>query len=139
MNNREFSKLLNRIKQKLVTNKNIVIANRHSNKGTKLIIDFAVNLEKKNNEEEESAKNALYKGDESRTPKGYAHSSLVEEKVTNQEPPKCSLSSACSEVPALKEHNIIIDNNKIDINKNKKRKECSKKYKKSKIFLMKYP
>lgn len=131
MNNREFSKLLNRIKQKLVTNKNIVIANRHSNKGTKLIIDFAVNLEKKNNEEDESAKSALYKGDESRTPKGYAHSSLVEEKVTNQEPQKCSLSSACSEVSALKGHNIIIDNNKIEINKNKKRKECSKKYKKS--------
>lgn len=131
MNNREFSKLLNRIKQKLVTNKNIVIANRHSNKGTKLIIDFAVNLEKKNNEEEESTKSALYKGDESRTPKGYAHSSLGEEKVTNQEPQKCSLSSACSEVSALKEHNIIIDNNKTEINKNKKRKECSKKYKKS--------
>lgn len=132
MNNREFSKLLNRIKQKLVTNKNIVITNRHSNKGTKLIIDFAVNLEKKSNEEEENAKSALYKGDESRTPKGYAHSSLVEEKVTNQEPQKCSLSSACSEVAALKEHNIIIDNNKIEINKKKKRKDFFKEYKEKK-------
>lgn len=131
LNNREFSKLLNKTKQNLVTNKNIVIANRHSNKGTKLVIDFAVNLEKKISEEDESAKSALYKGDESRTPKGYAHSSLVGEKVTNQEPQKCLLKSACSEVPALKEHNIIIDNNKIEINKNKKRKECSKKYKKS--------
>ena len=132
MNNREFSKLMNRIKQNLVTNKNIVIANRHSNKGTKLIMDFAVNLEKKNNEESESVKSALYKGDESRTPKGYAHSSLVEEKVTNQEPQKCSLRSACSEVPALKEHNIIIDNNKTEINKNKKRKESFKEYKERK-------
>ena len=131
LNNREFSKLLNKTKQNLVTNKNIVIANRHSNKGTKLVIDFAVNLEKKINEEEKSAKNALYKGDESTTPKGYAHSSLVGEKVTNQEPQKCLLRSACSEVPALKEHNIIIDNNKIEIKQNKKRKECSKKYKKS--------
>lgn len=51
--------------------------------------------------------------------------------MTNQEPQKCSLRSARSEVPALKEHNIIIDNNKTEINKNKKRKECSKNYKKS--------
>lgn len=131
MNNREFSKLLNRIKQKLVTNKNIVIANRHSNKGTKLIINFAVNLEKKSNEEE-STKSALYKGDESRTPKGYAHSSLFPLQVTNQEPQKCSLSSACSEVAALKEHNIIIDNNKIEINKKKKRKDFFKEYKEKK-------
>ena len=42
---------------------------------------------------------------------------------------KCLLRSACSEVPALKEHNIIIDNNKTEINKNKKRKECFKEYK----------
>lgn len=32
-------------------------------------------------------------------------------------------------MPALKEHNIIIDNNKTDINKNKLRKECFKEYK----------
>jgi len=32
-------------------------------------------------------------------------------------------------VSALKEHNIIIDNNKTEINKNKKRKECFKEYK----------
>lgn len=49
--------------------------------------------------------------------------------MTNQEPQKCLLRSACSEVPALKEHNIIIDNNKTEINKNKKRKECFKEYK----------
>jgi hypothetical protein len=52
--------------------------------------------------------------------------------VTNQEPQKCLLRSACSEVPALKEHNIIIDNNKTEINKNKKRKECFKEYKEKK-------
>lgn len=132
LNNREFSKLLNKIKQNLVTNKNIVIANRHSNKGTKLVIDFAVNLEKKISEEDESAKSALYKGDESRTPKGYAHSSLVGEKVTNQEPQKCLLRSACSEVPALKEHNIIIDNNKIEKKEKKSKKECAKEYKEKK-------
>lgn len=129
LNNREFSKLLNKTKQNLVTNKNIVIANRHSNKGTKLVIDFAVNLEKKINEKDESAKSAIYKGDESRTPKGHAHSSLVGEKVTNQEPQKCLLKSACSEVSALKEHNIIIDNNKIEKKEKKSKKDYFKEYK----------
>lgn len=50
--------------------------------------------------------------------------------MTNQEPQKCLLRSACSEVPALKEHNIIIDNNKTEIIKIKKEKSVLKNIKK---------
>jgi len=42
---------------------------------------------------------------------------------------KCLLRSACSEVLALKDHNIIIDNNNIEINKTKLKKDLFKEYK----------